>query len=58
MFYVLFLRVMYVSKFNTIYSRHDLAEILLKLALNTNQSINQSIYSTQPSNRSPCRRDN
>jgi hypothetical protein len=24
-------------------SRHDIAEILLKLALNTNQSINQSI---------------
>ena len=25
---------------NKIYSRHDIAEILLKLALNTNQSIN------------------
>ena len=24
-------------------SRHDIAEILLKLALNTNQSINQSL---------------
>jgi len=31
-----------VSKFNnTIYSRHDIAEILQKLALNTNQSIDQ-----------------
>jgi len=33
-----------VSKFNNkICSRHDVAELLLKLALNTNQSINQSI---------------
>jgi hypothetical protein len=33
-----------VSKFNNkICSRHDIAEILLKLALNTNQSINQAL---------------
>jgi hypothetical protein len=33
-----------VSKFNNkMCSGHDIAEILLKLALNTNQSINQSI---------------
>jgi hypothetical protein len=29
--------------FNNIWSHHDIAEILLKLALNTNQSINQSL---------------
>ena len=28
-----------------IYTHHDIAEILLNLALNTNQSINQSIFS-------------
>ena len=39
MFYVLFLRILQVSKFNNkIYSRHDIVEILLK-----HQSINQSI---------------
>ena len=31
--------------YNKICSHHDIAEILLKLALNTNQSINQSIIS-------------
>ena len=31
-----------MSKFNNkIYARHDIAEILLKLALNTNHSINK-----------------
>ena len=37
----------------TVFPRHDIAEILLKLALNTNQSINQSInqaYSVSPRN--------
>ena len=29
-------------------SRHDIAEILLKLALNTNQSINQSLFMVHP----------
>jgi hypothetical protein len=42
--YVLFLRDLYVSLVNEICSRHDIAEILLKLSLNTNQSINQSSY--------------
>ena len=38
MFYVLFLRVLQVN--NKICSHHGIAEILQKLALNTNQSIN------------------
>jgi len=31
-------------------SRHDIAEILLKLALNTNQSIKSTIQSMSPEN--------
>jgi hypothetical protein len=35
-----------VLSYNTICSRHDIAEILLKLELNTNQSIKQ-LYTTE-----------
>jgi hypothetical protein len=35
-----------VSNIYTICSSHDIADVLLKWALNTNQSINQSIMNT------------
>jgi hypothetical protein len=45
MFYVLFLRILSVYMFNNkICSRHDIAEILLRLAQNTNQSINMCMF--------------
>ena len=50
MFYVLFLRILYVYQFNDKKnSRHYIAKILLKLVQNTNQSINQS-YGKSKSN--------
>jgi hypothetical protein len=39
--YLILLRLLLII---VLHSRHDIAEILLKLALNTKQPINQSLY--------------